>query len=46
MINKATMKQYGFIVFGAGMNTRRWLDDAKAQGYRILLADNHAQLWK
>ena len=46
MINKLTMKQYGFIVFGAGMNSRQWIADAKAQGYRVLLADGHVQLWR
>ena len=46
MINKLAMKQYGFIKFSDGMNQRQWINDAKQQGYRVLICFGHAELWK
>lgn len=45
-LNKETMKQRGVLVFGGGMNNRRWIEDAKAQGYAVLLCGHYAELWK
>jgi len=46
MLNKLTMKQYGFIRFSPGMNRDKWIADAKAQGYVILIVDDGVQLWR
>lgn len=46
ILNKETMRQRGFIIFSENMNKRRWIDDAKAQGYAVLLCGAYAELWK
>ena len=38
-------KQVGFIKFGGGLNKRRWIDDAKAQGYTVLDCGEYAELY-
>ena len=38
-------KQVGFIVFGGGMDKRRWIEDAKAQGYTVLDCGEYAELY-
>ena len=39
-------QQIGVIVYGAGLNPRPWLDEAKANGYQICLCNNHAEIWE
>ena len=45
-LNKLTMKQYGFIRFSPGMNRDKWIADAKAQGYTVLIVDDGVELWR
>ena len=46
ILNKDTMRQRGFILFDKNMNARQWINDAKAQGYVVMLCGNYAELWK
>lgn len=45
MIDKVEMSQRGCIVFGPEMNGRAWLDEAKKEGYSVLVKDGFAELW-
>lgn len=40
------MKQVGVIVFGAGMNAQAWTEQAKREGYVVLLEGRFASLWR
>lgn len=39
-------KQIGFIVFGAGLNKRQWIENARADGHFVLDCGDHAELYK
>jgi len=39
-------KQYGFIIFGGGLNKRQWIIDARAQGYLVLDCGAYAEMYK
>jgi hypothetical protein len=45
-LNRNKMKQYGFIMPGNGINLRYWIDEAKKQGYAVLILASHVELWK
>ena len=45
MLNKETMKQRGFIQCGGGINKRRWIEDAREQGYCTLDCGEYVELW-
>lgn len=38
-------KQVGVIVFGDALNARRWIEDAKNEGYYVLLCGEYAELY-
>ena len=38
-------KQVGFIIFGAGMNKRAWMELTTAEGYFVLDCGVHAELF-
>ena len=38
-------KQVGFIIFGGGLNKRRWIEDAKLEGYAVLDCGEYAELY-
>ncbi len=44
-VKTASMKQRGVIIAGGGMNFRAWIDEAKAQGYAIVLCGHYCELW-
>jgi hypothetical protein len=39
------MKQKGFIKAGNGIDFRKWIDDAKRQGYAVVLCGHYCELW-
>ena len=39
-------KQIGLIVWGGGLNKRKWIADARKQGYFVLDCGKHAELYK
>lgn len=45
MLNKETMKQRGFFRCGAGINKRRWIEDAQKEGYITLDCGEYVELW-
>lgn len=40
------MKQKGFIIEGGGINYNKWISDAEAEGYTIVLRVGYCELWK
>lgn len=40
------MKQQGVIVFGPDIVARVWVDQAKAEGYVVMIRDGFAELYK
>ena len=38
-------KQIGFIIFGGGMDKRRWIADAKDEDYMVLDCGEYAELY-
>lgn len=45
-LNRTKMKQYGVIVFSDNMNRDKWLADARAKGYTLMIRDGYVELWK
>lgn len=44
-MKKSDMKQCGFIKLGAGLNARAWIDQAKREGYAVVLCGEYVELW-
>lgn len=42
----STMTQKGFIVLGGGLDSRAWIENAKAEGYAVVLCGEYVELWK
>lgn len=40
------MKQMGEITFGPDIVARYWIEQAKAEGYTVLICPNYAELYK
>ena len=45
MTNFDGLKQVGCIVFGGGINVRWWIENAKAEGFKVLIRDGFAELY-
>jgi hypothetical protein len=43
---EAVVAQNGVIVFGGGIDSDRWMADAKAEGYKVTPMLGHAILYK
>ena len=43
---KPGMKQVGIIRYGAGLNARAYIDEAKAAGFSVLLRNGFAEIWR
>lgn len=43
---KGLVKQIGVIVFGGGLNARHWIEEAKKDGYYVLICNGYAELYK
>jgi hypothetical protein len=39
-------KQYGFILYGGGINPQVWINAARTEGYKIVLRAGYAEFWK
>lgn len=46
LISTGKLKQVGTIMYGNGLNAAEWILRARAEGYRVLLCDGYAALYK
>jgi|GEM_PF-4947834 len=45
LFSPGVMKQVGCIVFGGGLKARHWIEEAKKDGFRVMIRDGFAELW-
>lgn len=38
---KGLVKQVGVIVFGGGLNPRHWIEEARKEGYYVLISNGY-----